>query len=73
MDLFEAHNITFLDLTGVDDQEREQVLNSLYAENANVQLPWRVPKHKVHKTGKKTLFHACSYFSMRHFIHIRNF
>lgn len=56
MDLFEAHNITFLDLTGVDDQEREQVLNSLYAENANVQLPWRVPKHKVHKTDVKNTY-----------------
>ncbi|EFA01234.1 ubiquitin-specific protease [Tribolium castaneum] len=59
MDPFEAHNITFLDLSGVDEQERQEVLDSLYAENANVQLPWRVSEHKVvQKTDVKNRFVA---------------
>ncbi|XP_044270841.1 ubiquitin carboxyl-terminal hydrolase 10 [Tribolium madens] len=55
MDPFETHNITFLDLSGVDEPERQEVLDSLYAENVNVQLPWRVPEQK---TDVKTRFTA---------------
>mgnify|MGYP005987406339 CR=1 len=55
-------SITFLDLTGVDEDERQEVLNSLYAENAHVQLPWKLPEHKVlHKSGKSNCF---LYFSL---------
>ncbi|KAK4872657.1 hypothetical protein RN001_014686 [Aquatica leii] len=40
MDQVEPSYVEFLDLTGIEEQERNWILSSLYASNPNIQLPW---------------------------------
>ncbi|KAF5299706.1 hypothetical protein FQA39_LY11501 [Lamprigera yunnana] len=40
MDQVEPSYVEFLDLTGIEEQERSWILSSLYASNPNIKLPW---------------------------------